>query len=310
MLVAMLAAVTLSVLGAVLAGTGHYLGTSSPTTPPAIPIDSYPPLADYPNAATTGWRHTGVVLKPSAGMTVTKPGTVLDGLDIAGNLDIKANDVTVQRSRITAGAFYPVRVYPHVTGFRLLDSEVVGVNSATSSCAVGVTGSDLTLERVDIHDCADGFHPGDRSTIRDSYIHDLWLGTDAAGIRVTDTHNDGVQVMSGSHFVIEHNRIEIGHNENAAVFVKSDFGPITDVRIERNYLNGGSYTIFGSDTASAAVTDVSIIGNIFGPSRLFGSLLASKWSGPTVVEGNRTTGGQAVTASGAAPSPTSTAGSR
>ncbi|MDT5207622.1 MAG: hypothetical protein QOF67_37, partial [Mycobacterium sp.] len=230
-------------------------GPTVPTTP--TPTESPPVAERFPVAASTGWRHTGVSLKASGSVTVTESGAVLDSLDIKGNLEIKADNVTVRRSRITAGNFYPIRVYPGFTGLQVIDSEVVGVNSVGNHCSVAVSGSGVTLTRVDIHDCEDGFHPGSNSTIQDSFIHDLWLGTDATGARVLDTHNDGIQVLSGSHVVIRHNRIEIGHNENATVFVKADFGDISDVVIDGNYLDGGSYTIFGGDTASHHVTNVS-----------------------------------------------------
>ena len=228
-------------------------------------------------------------------MTVTEEGAVIDGLDIIGNVDIKANNVTVQRSRITAGNFYPVRVYEGFTGFKLLDAEIIGVNAIANPCAVGVNGSGVTLVRVDIHDCTDGIHPGSNSSVVDSYIHDLWLGTDAAGVRVVMTHNDGIQLLAGSHFVFEHNRIDIGHHQNAAIFVKSDFGPITDVRIDRNHLDGGSYTVFGGETTAGTVTDVSLTDNVFGPSPLYGHLFKSRWTGPLLITGNKDDAGAPVT---------------
>ncbi|MDT5207621.1 MAG: hypothetical protein QOF67_36 [Mycobacterium sp.] len=239
---------------------------------------------------------TGAALSTSPGLVVTVDGAVIDALDIAGSLDIKANNVTVQRSRITSSRSSAVRVLPGYTGFQLVDSEVVGVNSLTSHCGVAVSGSGVTLARVDIHDCEDGFHPGNNSTIQDSYIHDLWIGTYLSGVSLLDTHNDGIQVMSGSHFVIRHNRIEIGHNQNAAIFVKADFGAISDVVIDGNYLDGGGYTIFGGDTKVGLVTDVTITNNTFGPSSVYGILFTSRWTGPTLLSLNVTSSGQTVKA--------------
>ena len=258
---------------------------SAPTALAAAPVSA----SAFPDASSTGWHPTGVTLTASPAVTVTRDGAVIDGLDIVGNLDIKANNVTVRRSRITAGNNNAVRVYAGVTGFQLIDSEVVGVNSLSNQCGVAVTGAHLTIIRVDIHGCADGVHPGNGSTIKDSYIHDLWLGTDANG--VVFTHNDGIQIMSGTGFVITHNRIDAGHHENAAVFVKSDFGPISDVLIDGNYLDGGSYTIFGADTASGSVTNVTISNNTFGTSSLYGMMFTSRWTGPTKIGWNVTSAG-------------------
>jgi hypothetical protein len=259
--------------------------TAAPTTPTVSSV------VGFPTASTTGWRHTGVVLTPSGGITITQAGTVIDGKDISGGVAVKANNVTVQRSRITAGTWYPVRVYPGVTGFRLIDSEVSGVNSAAVYCTVGVAGDNITLTRVDIHNCADGVHPGSNSTIQDSYIHNLWLGTNSSGVRVVATHNDGIQIMNGSNYVILHNTILIGHNQNSAIFVKSDFGTINNVSITRNYLDGGCYTIFGGDTTTAKVTNVGITNNTIGLSDLYGQIFTSRMTGPIVSTGNVTFGG-------------------
>ena len=224
-------------------------------------------------------------------MTITTAGAVIDGLDISGGVDVKANNVTIQRSRITAGTWYPVRVYAGVTGFRLVDSEVSGINNATVYCTVAVTGADMTLTRVDLHDCADGFHPGSNSTIQDSYIHNLWLGTNSSGVQVVATHNDGIQIMSGSNVVILHNWIETGHNQNSAVFVKSDFGAIDNVSIVGNFLDGGCYTVFGADTTTAKVTNIWVTNNTFGLSELYGQQYTSRMTGPVVSSGNVTFGG-------------------
>ena len=250
----------------------------------------------FPDASTTGWRHTGVVLTPSAGLTVRQDGAVIDGLDVTGNIDIKANNVTVKRSRITSNVWYPIRVYGGFTGFQLIDSEVSGVGStAVLNCAVGVNGTGITLTRVDIHDCADGVHPGGGSTIQDSYIHNLWLGTDASGVRVLLTHNDGIQLLGpGNNYTILHNRIETGHNQNAAVFVKADFGAISNVNIANNYLDGGSYTLFGGDTTAWTVTNVSVTGNTFGPSQLYGQLFTERMTGPTRMAWNVNAAGRRI----------------
>ncbi|MDQ1726103.1 MAG: hypothetical protein QOK14_148 [Frankiaceae bacterium] len=268
--------------------------TPTPTGPVAVREPTGPPLPAFPDGSSTGWSHTGVTLRPSPAITVTQDGAVLDGLDIVGNLVIKANDVTVQRSRVTAGGFWPVSVAAGVTGFTLIDSEVVGVQKSPNVCNVGVTGANMTLIRVDIHNCEDGVHPGSDTTIRDSYIHDLWLGTNAAGVRVVPTHNDGIQVMGARHVTIEHNRIETGHNQNSAVFLKADFSPIDDVRVVGNYVDGGSFAVYGEDTAKGKVTNVVVSGNTFGTSSLYGAMTTARWTGPTVVRGNVTTAGKSL----------------
>jgi hypothetical protein len=250
--------------------------------------------SSFPDASTTGWRHTGVTLHAAGPMTITQNGAVIDSADITGNVVIQANNVTVKRSRITAGGYWPVIVVDGYTGFQLIDSQIVGVQTTTNVCKVGATGPNMTLTRVDISNCEDGVHPGDNVTVQDSYIHDLWFGTDASGVRVVATHNDGIQVMGATNINILHNTIETGHSQNSAVFLKADMGPISNVRIDSNFVDGGGYTVYGQDTAAGTVTNVSVTNNIFGPSFVYGLLITSSWTGPTVVSGNFTTTGQPV----------------
>ena len=259
-------------------------GTPIPPVPPVPPVLSGPP-GSYPDASTTGWRHTGVTLSSSGPITVTTPGTVIDGLDISGIVVIKADNVTVQRSRVTSGSYFPIRVSPGFSNVRFIDLEVIGVQNATTRCDVGINGGNF-IQRVDVSNCADLLHPSPNSTIVDSYLHDPWHSP--------TTHNDGVQLFAGSHFVVQHNTILMGHVENAAIFVKADFGDIDDVTIAGNFLDGGSFTVFGGDVGTNLVTNVVVTGNLFGTSALYGQLLTQSMTGPVTKSGNQSTDGLPV----------------
>src|SRR4051812_31755406 len=86
---------------AVASSTAPATGTDATAAGP--PPTSLAPLQgetlkDFPSAATTGWRHTGVTLTPYRGPDeVTRAGTVIDGKDI-GCIWIRAQNVVIVRS--------------------------------------------------------------------------------------------------------------------------------------------------------------------------------------------------------------------
>ena len=93
------------------------------------PVTTVPPATStgYPTPSSTGWNRTGVTLKPYSGPTIiTTNGTVIDGADIRGGVTIKADDVTITRSRITGGggATYVVLQSSGSSDLRIKDTEV------------------------------------------------------------------------------------------------------------------------------------------------------------------------------------------
>ena len=260
--------------------------TDTVTPSPSPTVTTVPPRV-FPDASTTGWQHTGVTLTPSGPITVTVAGTVLDSLDITGGVVVKANNVTISRSRITGGAYWTVRVYGGFTGTTISDTQLVGVNTAGGAlprCDGATSGNGLTILRVDVSNCADLLDYGAGTTVTDSYLHDPFHSA--------TTHNDGIQISSGSNYTIRHNTILMGHIENSATFIKADFGNINNVTIDNNYLDGGSYTVFGGDVAATAtapaklVTNVFITNNVFGNSALYGKIYTTRMTGPVTITGN------------------------
>ena len=104
----------------------------------------------------------GVILSPSGGITVTKAGTVIDGLDIRGTVTILAPDVTIQNCKISASGWAVVDV--RASGAVIQDCEINGL-SAEGVRGVSISGEDTTIRRTDIHHVEDGVYitkSGDR----------------------------------------------------------------------------------------------------------------------------------------------------
>jgi hypothetical protein len=171
--------------------------------------------------------------------------------------------VTVRNFKITSyGTTNSVAVAEGERNVLLEDGEVEG---ATSS---GITGEGFTARRIHVHDVgADAFHLNDDGyvTIEDCYIT-------AVGY-IEGTHADGVQVAAGLDITIRDNYFYMPASdtthENSQVFlIKPDFGPIENLLIENNWLDGGGYTV----NMAGASTNVRIRNNRFGRSSNFGPL--------------------------------------
>jgi len=253
---AVAAAVTVAALQA--GGDGH---AGAPATTPTVPdVDLSAP---FPDATTTGVP-AGTTLTPSGSLDVKSAGTVLEGLDIDGCVDVHADNVTIRASRIScARPTTAVRLMDGYSGLRLEDVEIDG--NGIVSAAVGFT--DYTLVRVNIHGVVDGPRMGSRTVLVDSYVHGL--------VRTDDSHNDAVQVTGGSGVSILHNTLDAydpatGDLFNAAIMVGTGKDSVADLLIEGNYLNGGNYTVTFRPNLDAS--NIVGRGNTFGPDQRYGPL--------------------------------------
>lgn len=223
--------------------------------------------SSFPDATNTGVP-TGTTLTPYSGKyTISTAGAVVSGLDITGQLDIEASNVTVKNCRIRGtGVTNVVNLGDGVSGFTIQDCEIDG--QGTSENGIGWGG--YTMLRVNLHDTfGDGAKAETSTTIKDSYIH----GFDPT----SSTHNDGIQTSVGSNILIQHNTIvidygahmgaqsSIGPTQNSAIFIKADQGPIDNITVSGNLLAGGGYTLYGGTTSTpySPATSVSITGNTF-----------------------------------------------
>ncbi|MGN6331339.1 MAG: hypothetical protein ACTHOD_06750 [Motilibacteraceae bacterium] len=192
---------------------------------------------------------------------VTTPGTVVSGLDIEGSLILAADGVRVRNCRVrgVGERDWIVTLWTHSV---LEDVEVGGGRSGSDPSLAtaiysGGSASGNRILRADIHHTQDGIRLDGGTTVADSWIHDL----------VTDSpaHSDGVQLATGAHSVLRHNRIEAGNNDAVFLQTRGADGPISDVLLEDNLLlgttAGPTRSSFGLSNETAS--DVRAIGNVF-----------------------------------------------
>jgi hypothetical protein len=240
--------------------------SGSPTvspTPPSSPSPTPGPVAAWPDASNTGVP-AGVTLTVMSGdQTFSTPNQVIDARDINGCVSVTAPGVHITRSKIRCASFEVVQhgdrgvqdVTPSGCGpppalvactwvpLAISDSEI-WCTSGTGGTAVGDTN--VTLDRVNIHGCENGFDADQWVTVQNSWIHDL-LGDVG--------HTDGLQMahylngcatsaceVSHARFVdVIHNRIEAIAGTSAII---SNPSGDSDVTIRGNLLTGGAYTLY------------------------------------------------------------------
>ncbi|MDG4823066.1 hypothetical protein O7635_14520 [Asanoa sp. WMMD1127] len=218
--------------------------TSKPDPKPTKPVD--PPPAgggqgpgipsSFPGPSNTGVPD-GTALKASGGLTLSKAGQVVSGLDIKGCVTVNAKNVVIRNSKISCGSNYSIRV-SDASANLLVENVTIdgqGKNSATVCCG------GYTLKKVEIFNTIDGPRLGNNSQVIDSWIHHL--------TRASGSHNDAMQTTAGSNIVVRHNTIEAYNPDtkdpfNACLMIGSTTGPsVTNLLYEQNYCNGGNYSI-------------------------------------------------------------------
>ncbi|WP_354063690.1 M10 family metallopeptidase C-terminal domain-containing protein [Devosia sp. 2618] len=197
-------------------------------------------------------------LLPSGGLVITKPGTVISGLNITGTVYIAADNVTIENCKITAASFSVVQIKVGQTGVVIQDCEIngVGTNNAGSN---GITGVGTFL-RNDIYNVENGINvaAGKGTLIEGNYIHDL----KASGA----PHYDGIQIDGGqSDVVIRGNTVINDHDQTAAVMIDNYFGPVSNVLVTNNLLVGGGYTVYSdAQFNSSPLSNIKITDNHVG----------------------------------------------
>jgi hypothetical protein len=236
--------------------------------------------AGFPNATNTGVPAGTTLTTVSGDLTVTTNNSTVDSKNVTGCIVVNATGVTVKNSKaqcITT-AFNAAARNPANPRLTIQDSEDDCGNTAGSTA---ISDRNVTVLRVNIHGCENGFDADSDFTIQDSYIHDLYNSA------VGDPHTDGLQSAVGSNMVIDHNTFygfDTGCafpnggscNGTSAINVNNSAGgpTSTNTSINNNLLAGGAFTLYCPipATSSFSVTNnhfstvySSIIGE-FGPS--------------------------------------------
>ena len=244
-----------------------------------------------PSAATTGVP-AGTVLVPynAAGgdLVITQDGTVLDGLEIYGDVKIRARNVTIRNSRLHGGTGIPASNTGVIdaTGagvVNLLVQDSTIIPDSPSYYRDGIVGHDYTARRNHIQGTNDGLgifsRPGGPAaahvTAEANYIQSLtfWANDPAHG---DGTHNDGIQAQGGENIRIAGNTIVAnaspgrgsgpnprGDHAGIGIMLQQNVAPLGNVVVERNWVDDGQTSI-NIDHGKYSTITVTVAANYLG----------------------------------------------
>lgn len=250
--------------------------TASPPTPrarvsataPAIRAAcASPGVCGFPTAGNTGPK-PGSLTAHSGNISIRQNGMVISGWNLAGSLDIYADNVTIVDSRITSANWWGVNLRPGHTGLRVLHSYITAVpGKGPDNGGEDYALSNMSSGSVEVGWCDLSVFGNTVSTghgyIHDNYVHDLVPFVNHSGYY---QHTDAVIANGGdtAGLRLEHNTllnpIDVGHGASAAIGLYPDNGHVTDVTIKDNWLAGGAYALYGGGPGAARMV---VSGNVF-----------------------------------------------
>jgi hypothetical protein len=239
-----------------------------PTTPTqTAPAPPPPASGGFPSAGSTGYVASGVgTLKAYTGpTTITTAGTVIDGADINSDLVIRANNVTIKRSRVLAPSTdFAIQLASGYSGLTLSYVEVAPQSGKHPDRAIASMGTNMTIDHAYVHGTQRGIATGDGTKVTNSYVDDLDNGT--------ENHATAVMSLGGVHdVVLQGNTFGCGTgycSSAMSVYPQNDFGgPNDNWTIDGNLFNGGSYCVYLGYSPSDGEkpnTNMRVTNNSFG----------------------------------------------
>jgi hypothetical protein len=224
-----------------------------------------------PDATNTGVPAGVTLTTVNQDVVVTQDGTVIDAQDIHGFLTIKASHVTVSRSIVRGRATTATTAIIRVDSGTDITIEDVEIAAATPSVDVdGLSAQNVVARRLNVHGGVDGMKLGSNSTLECSYVHDLVSFASDPNQNGGATHNDAIQILSGTTIHIVGNQLIAAMNQNSAIQITEDFGVVSDVHIESNWADGGGCTFNFSHKGQASLGNLHTKGNRFGRNSFYG----------------------------------------
>lgn len=248
------------------------LPVTPPTTPPPTPSSTAPDASQEPGPTNTGVPAGTQLTVYNGNLTITTPGATYADLDIYGFVKVEAPNVTIKDSIIrggpaTSNTSIIYDLSDAATNLLVEDSEIVPADP--SVYIDGIDGWNYTALRLNIHGTVDGAKMfGTNATVQDSWIHDLVTYQDDPSHGGGISHNDDVQILSGSNLRVIGNDLEGG--SNSAIQITQDHGPLTDVLIDGNWADAGSVTFNIANKPLASLAGITVTNNMFGHAAVTG----------------------------------------
>lgn len=191
---------------------------------------------------------TGTTTTINGNHLISSPGTTISNYLITGQLEITANNCTVNNTRVRCdnGGTWGVQIGPGVTGTLLNGVEIGGGSNGTTNTGVGSgilfgdnSGSAFNNQanHVWVHHCIDGLRADGNCWFRQSKVTNM----DTSGYQGAPgdgTHGDGSQSTGWGGIKFTHSYVDAGNND--ALFFNQESGnpAIGEVVIDNCVVNG------------------------------------------------------------------------
>lgn len=219
-----------------------------------------------PNSSNTGVPAGTSLTVHNGDLTILTAGTVVEGLDVRGFVFINANNVTFRKSIVKGRAVTSnqsiIEVQSGVSGV-LIEDVTIAPTSPSVYCD-GIWGGGYHARRLNIQGVVDGAKVESNTLFERSYVHDLAFFSSDPDQGGGPTHNDGIQILRGDAIRLYSNNLEQTASDNAAVQVTQDYGAVTNLVIEANWLDGGGATLNIAHKVLSSLNGVTVKNNRFG----------------------------------------------
>jgi hypothetical protein len=261
----------------VLASPGQ---SPSPSAPDSSPSQSSSPSASgrpskFPGATNTGVP-PGTALTPYTGpCTITAAGTVIDAKIVNCDVQIKAKDVKITRSRVNGFVSDGEGENPNFSF--TIDQSEINATPGKPRIVTGVGADNFALLRSNVTGGNRGVYCRRNCRVQDSWVHKTTID----GLK--DVHASAIRMEQGSKII--HNTIACDTKVtpedggcSADLTGYGDFAPIADVHVEGNlfvanldaaFCAYGGSSGHGSKPYADQAHDVVFLNNVFqrGPKR-------------------------------------------
>lgn len=240
------------------------------------------PADKFPGAACTGVVNESA-LTPSGDVFVTENNSIIENLEVNGNICVQADNVTIRNVRVINGVIAAAN--PISAGFcgveggaqnlDLFDVEIQPNTSDSVALEGAVFRPDISCTRCNIHRTGAAI-AGGLYTLQDTYIHDLLGENDCVKYPVDCmSHNDGIQVGgAGGDVLVVHSNIEgtfapesTGGGMSCAICIYSHdaWGPMNNVIIYNSRIasEDAVYCAYGGDSVQQDPTNMTYDSNSF-----------------------------------------------
>jgi hypothetical protein len=236
--------------------------------------------------------------------TITKSGTVINGVDLTGSIDVWANNVTIENSRINSNSWWGINLREGYQNLKVLHCTIVGLpgrgpDNGAEDYGISSSGGYVEVGWSDISEFGEGISLG-TGYIHDNYVHNLQSFI-PAGSSSYD-HLDALISDGGSGLNIVHNTMldqfspQLG--ASASIGLYNDSSPVTNTTVNDNFIAGGAYALYpggGSSSQNIVITN-NVFSTMYWPgSGFYGADATSywhsgsgnQWSGNTWADGSK-----------------------